>query len=204
LFRKEFVALEERHQLKLTQSKEEKQDKVPFWISITHVTFLAWTVAHNHAPVLFVGAFLLFLGFYHATKAFQEPLNLKPPVLVGFFLAGLVVHGTLQAWWIAPLLTRVSSDALLLLSAILTTFNDNAEITFLATLIPTLDEQMKYAIVAGAVTGGGLTVIANAPNPLGQSILSKHFQQGISAIGLLKGLLRRLLSWEFAFISFGR
>jgi hypothetical protein len=189
IFRKEFVKLDEKRNKLIEKSGKEDHDRVPFWISMVHVMFLAWTVVHNYYPVMFIGIFLLFLGFYHATATFQEPLNLKPPILVGFFLAGLIVHGTLQAWWIAPLLTRVSSDNLFLLSGILTSFNDNAEITFLATLIPTFDEAMKYAIVAGAVTGGGLTVIANAPNPLGQSVLGKYFDQGISAVQLLLGAL---------------
>lgn len=186
-FRKEFEQLEKNKQLK--GIKEEKEEGVPFWISLVHVLFLAWIVVHNHYPPLFIGGFLLFLGFYQATSTYQEPLNLKPPVLVGFFLAGLVVHGTLQAWWIGPLLGMASEEALLVLSAVLSSFNDNAEITFLATLIPTFDDAMKYAVVAGAVTGGGLTVIANAPNPLGQSILSRYFDQGISAVQLLLGAL---------------
>ena len=44
-------------------------------------------------------------------------------------------------------------------------------------------------MVAGAVTGGGLTVIANAPNPAGQSILSKFFPGGVSPAKLLLGAL---------------
>ncbi|MGA8165309.1 MAG: putative Na+/H+ antiporter [Waddliaceae bacterium] len=190
LFRSEFKVLEKRKQ---AQRKEEKQTgkekKIPFWISLVHVIFLVWTVAHNHYPAIFVGAFLLFLGFYEATLPYQKVIRLRPPVLVGFFLAGLVAHGTLQGWWIAPLLENLDEKLLFIFSTILTSFNDNAEITFLATLIPTFDEAMKYAVVAGAVTGGGLTVIANAPNPSGQTILKKYFHQGISAISLLAAAL---------------
>ena len=131
-----------------------------------------------------VGSFLLFLGFYQATLPFQTTLSLKTPVLVGFFLAGLVVHGSMQGWWISLLLTNVNESALFFLATALTAFNDNAEITFLSTLIPTLSDEMKYVIVSGAVTGGGLTVIANAPNPAGQAILSPFFGQGVSAIRL--------------------
>jgi hypothetical protein len=43
-------------------------------------------------------------------------------------------------------------------------------------------------LVAGAVTGGGLTVIANAPNPAGVSILRSRFDGGaVSPLGLLMG-----------------
>jgi hypothetical protein len=110
-------------------------------------------------------------------------------VLVGFFLAGLVIHGGLQQWWIEPILGSLNEVSLMLGATVLTAFNDNAAITFLCTLVPTFTEGMKYAAVAGAVTGGGLTVIANAPNPAGQSILSEYFPGGISAAGLLLGAL---------------
>ena len=162
---------------------------MPVGITMVHVAFLAWTVVHGAYPAIFLGAFFLFLGYYQATGFYQKPINLRPPILVGFFLAGLMVHGTLQQWWITPVLGSVSEEALMSISVFLTSFNDNAEITFLASLIPTFDDAMKYAVVAGAVTGGGLTVIANAPNPSGQSILKEYFANGISAMGLLVGAL---------------
>jgi Na+/H+ antiporter NhaD/arsenite permease-like protein len=74
-------------------------------------------------------------------------------------------------------------------AAVLTAFNDNAAITYLATLVPDFPEAMKYAVVSGAVAGGGLTVIANAPNPAGQSILSRFFPNGVSAGSLFLGAL---------------
>ena len=49
-----------------------------------------------------IGGFLFFLGFTNATAAYQSAVDIKTPLLVGFFLAGLVVHGGLQAWWIGP------------------------------------------------------------------------------------------------------
>jgi len=112
---------------------------------------------------------------------------LRPALLVGFFLAGLVVHGGLQAWWIAPVLGSLSQNALFFGAAVLTAFNDNAAITYLASLVPNLTDAMKYAVMAGAVTGGGLTVIANAPNPAGQAILAKYFPDGVSPAWLFLG-----------------
>ena len=151
--------------------------------------FLAWTVVQLHYPVLFIGGFLFFLGFAKATSPFQTPVDLRAPLLVGFFLAGLVVHGRLQGWWIAPSLEGLTELPLFFGSTILTAFNDNALITYLATLVPNLDESLRYAVVAGAVAGGGLTVIANAPNPAGQALLAEFFEDGISPIGLLGGAL---------------
>jgi predicted cation transporter len=110
-------------------------------------------------------------------------------MLVGFFLAGLVIHGGLQAWWIEPVLSHLTAFPLLLGATVLTAFNDNAAITYLATLVPGFTEHLKNAVVAGAICGGGLTVIANAPNPAGQSILEKYFPEGVSPLGLFLAAL---------------
>ena len=120
-----------------------------------------------------------------ATAVYQSRVDLKAPLLVGFFLAGLVIHGGLQGWWIAPVLASLSEQPLFFGATLLTAFNDNALITYLATLVPDLSDGLKAAIVEGAVTGGGLTVIANAPNPAGQSLLSRFFEDGVSPLGLL-------------------
>lgn len=170
------------------QAKRDER-RVPVWVTLGHILFMGWTVMNAHYPVLLVGGFLFFLAFYEVTQDYQSNLVLRSPILVGFFLAGLVIHGGLQQWWIAPVLGRLSEVPLMLGAIGLTAFNDNAAITYLSTLVPGLTDGMKYAVVAGAVTGGGLTVIANAPNPAGQSILSKFFPDGISPLGLLMGAL---------------
>jgi hypothetical protein len=162
---------------------------VPFWVTLTHIGFLVWTVVNSHSAALFVGGFLFFLGFARATAPYQSQIQLKAPLLVGFFLAGLVIHGGLQGWWIAPVLGSLSETPLFTVSALLTTFNDNALITYLATLVPNLGEQMRVAIVGGAVIGGGLTVIANAPNPAGQALLGRFFENSVSPLRLLAGAL---------------
>jgi hypothetical protein len=162
---------------------------VPGWITTVHLLFMFWTVVNAHYPVLFVGGFLFFLGFARATAPHQTPVDLRSPLLVGFFLAGLVIHGGLQAWWIAPVLGALSELPLFFGALVLTAFNDNALITFLATLVPNMSDAAHYAVVAGAVGGGGLTVIANAPNPAGQAILGRHFEDGISPLGLFLGAL---------------
>jgi hypothetical protein len=162
---------------------------VPLWVTAVHVLFMSWSVFNAHHPVLLIGGFLFFLAFYIATEDFQNRLDLRGPILVGFFLAGLVIHGGLQQWWIAPTLSGLGEWPLFFMATTLTAFNDNAAITYLATLVPDFHDAMKHAVVAGAVTGGGLTVIANAPNPAGQSILGKHFGEGISPLGLFLGAL---------------
>jgi hypothetical protein len=175
---------------------DERDDPVPAWITIVHVFFMGWTIFNAHHPELFIPGLLFFLGFAQVTSPFQNRINLKPALLVGFFLGGLVIHGGVQGWWIAPVLGNLAEVPLMVVSTVLTAFNDNAAITYLSTLVPGLTDSLKYAVVAGAVAGGGLTVIANAPNPAGQAILKKYFKNGVSPIGILGGaLLPTVIVW---------
>ena len=193
-FRKNFKSLNEKS-LKEAGSNDDKDAKVPAWIIIVHLSFLAWTVFTLHHPAVFVGGFLFFLAFTIATDHHQYTISIKGPLLVGLFLAGLVTHGGLQGWWISPVLSAFNETALFVGSVVLTAFNDNAAITFLASQVPSFNidsitaEKLRYAVVAGAVTGGGLTVIANAPNPAGQNLLSKYFGNEIVPFKLLLGAL---------------
>jgi hypothetical protein len=171
----------------------------PPWVTAVHLAFMAWTVYTSHYRALFLGGFLVFLGFVKATAPYQSRIDLKAPLLVGFFLAGLVIHGGLQAWWIAPVLARLSETPLFVGTTLLTAVNDNALITYLATLVPTLDDRLKMAVLEGAVTGGGLTVIANAPNPAGQALLGRFFDGAISPLHLLLGALIPTLIAALAF-----
>lgn len=176
--------------------------RIPAWVTAVHLLFMAWTVATAHYPALFVGGFLFFIGFVKATSPYQSQLELKSPLLVGFFLAGLVIHGGLQGWWIQPLLAHLSEHPLFVGATVLTAFNDNALITYLATLVPDLGDHLKIAVVEGAVTGGGLTVIANAPNPAGQALLARFFGGAIFPVGLLAGALLPTVVAALAFRAF--
>jgi hypothetical protein len=188
IFRKEFAQLAIHTQI-IPPDDAEGLEPVPPWITGVHVAFLGWTVLVAHEPALFIGGFLFFLAFTTATTAYQDEINMRSPMLVGFFLAGLVVHGGLQGWWIEPVLSRLGEFPLLIGATVLTAFNDNAAITYLATLVPNFSDSLKVAVVSGAISGGGLTVIANAPNPAGQSLLQKYFPNGIAPGGLLLAAL---------------
>ncbi len=188
-FRSEFARMEAVSSLAGADDHGTAGHPIPAWITVVQLGFLAWTVFVAHQPVLFVAGFLFYLGFAQATVQHQHPLELGPPLLVGFFLAGLVVHGGLQGWWIEPVLTRLGERPLFLGALGLTAFNDNAAITYLATLVPGFTEGLRYAVLAGAVAGGGLTVIANAPNPAGQAILGRFFPDGVKPLGLFLGAL---------------
>ncbi len=181
IFRKQLRSLTARA---AEEKPTRRRPPVPAWITLVHLGFVAFTVWQAHHPVMFIAAFLFFLAFTQATAHHQETLDLRSPILVGFFLAGLVVHGGLQTWWIQPILGRLGEIPLFLGATILTAFNDNAAITYLASLVPGFTDSLKYAVVAGAVTGGGLTVIANAPNPAGQAILARFFPEGVKPLAL--------------------
>lgn len=170
-------------------SWQERETPIPVWVTMAHLAFLTWTVLNVHFPVLFIGGFLFFIAFTVATQHHQNPVSLRGPILVGFFLGALVIHGGCQSWWIGPVIKSLSDQMLMLGATILTAFNDNAAITYLAAQVPGISMSAKYAVVAGAVTGGGLTVIANAPNPAGQSILARYFKDGVSPLGLALGAL---------------
>ena len=176
----------------------------PLWIFLTHLLFMAWTVQTllAHHTALMVAGLLFFLAFTAATSEHQSSLSLRGPQLVGFFLAGLVVHGGLQSWWIGPVLGSLGKWPLFFGATGLTAINDNAAITYLASQVLAFSpfdaatgaklsgdalktvEALHYAVLAGAVTGGGLTVIANAPNPAGLAILGRRFAGGVSPVKL--------------------
>lgn len=177
-FKAEFLKL----QLKIQRTAG---SKVPAWVMLVHVLFLGAVVGASHHTTLFFGLFLFFVGFVTATREYQHVLKIKEALLVAFFLGGLVVLGTMQSWWLQPLLAKLRDHELYLGGIALTSVTDNAALTYLASLVENLSESARYAIVAGSVVGGGLTVIANAPNPIAFGMLSTYFgKDGISPLQL--------------------
>lgn len=179
LFSKELVRTEQ-------QATDTTTAKMPALMIAAHITFLTLVVLFAHYPVVFMGLFLFFLGFATAYQRYQNPLILREALLVAFFLGGLVVLGGQQQWWLQPLLMGMNDTAVYFGATALTAITDNAALTYLGSLVEGLSEEFKIALVAGAVTGGGLTVIANAPNPAGFAILKSKFdEQAIHPLGLL-------------------
>lgn len=173
---------------------------VPASIVVVHLIFLALVVVFAHHPAVFMGLFLFFMGFTTAYQRHQNPLILKEALLVAFFLAGLVVLGGLQQWWLEPLLMGMNVDSVYFGATALTAITDNAALTYLGSLVTGLSEEFKLALVAGAVTGGGLTLIANAPNPAGAAILKEKFAEDtIHPLGLLMAALAPTLVAILAF-----
>ena len=174
---------------------------VPLVVTLIHLGFLAAVVVLGHHPELFLGVFMLFLGFTSAYQRYQSPLIIKEGLLVGFFLAGLVVLGGMQQWWLQPIVESLSPLALFFGAMSLTAITDNAALTYLGSLIDNISPHAQYMLMAGAVTGGGLTVIANAPNPAGVSLLRRGFQdESIGALGLLAGALAPTAVAALAFL----
>ncbi len=184
----------------MAQATRTETTPVPLAVVAVHLLFLLGLVVFAHYPSVFMGLFLFFLGFATAYERHQNPLILREALLVAFFLAGLVVLGGLQQWWLEPVLMGLNADSVFFGATVLTAFTDNAALTYLGSLVEGLSPEFKVALVAGAVTGGGLTVIANAPNPAGVAILRGSFQdQTIHPLGLLLAALPPTLVAILAF-----
>ncbi len=170
-----------RKELALTGKRDEDQGSegarvpVPWIVILIHLVFLAGIVVFAHHPAIFMGLMMLFVGYCASYEQYQDRLMIKEGLMVGFFLAGLIVLGGLQQWWLQDLLAGLSPTVLFWGATALTAVTDNAALTYLGSLVEGTNEVWKYMLVAGAVTGGGLTVIANAPNPAGFSILKGCF-----------------------------
>jgi Na+/H+ antiporter NhaD/arsenite permease-like protein len=183
LFRRELSA-------RAPDRQENPQARVPAAFVLLNVLILAATVFTNHHPEAFMGLFLFFLGLSEAYRRYHDRLMLREGLMVAFFLAGLVVLGGQQRWWLQDVLSRLDETTLFYGAAALTAITDNAALTYLGSLVEGVSDDYKYSLVAGAVAGGGLTVIANAPNPAGFAILKDHFEdQSISALGLFAAAL---------------
>ncbi len=168
--------------------EETKQSQLPVPVTVMaiHVAFLVAIVLGAHHPIVFMALLMLFIGYAHSYQRYQNPLLVREGLMVGFFLAGLVVLGGLQKWWLQDLLGGLSPTVLFWGATALTAVTDNAALTYLGSLVEGTSDIWRYMLVAGAVTGGGLTVIANAPNPAGFSILKGNFPDGsISPLRLL-------------------
>jgi Na+/H+ antiporter NhaD/arsenite permease-like protein len=163
---------------KLGESKI-KTIKIPSFVLILHLILLLGVIFFVHDLIIFLGIFLIFLAVVNAFNQYQDKLIINQAFLVSLFLAGLVVLGGQQKWWLQTVLAKLTPDQIYYVATALTAVTDNAALTYLASLVDGLSDQFKYAIAAGAITGGGLTVIANAPNPAGYSILNKKFSGGI-------------------------
>jgi len=163
---------------------------MPLFVVVMHLFFLAGVVVFAHHPPVFMGLLLFFLGFASAYKRYQDRLILREGLLVSFFLAGLVVLGGQQQWWLQELLLSMDASSVYFGATALTAVTDNAALTYLGSLVDGLPDDFKYALVAGAVSGGGLTIIANAPNPAGFAILKGYFpNESVRALGLLLAAL---------------
>jgi hypothetical protein len=172
------------------EPKRRDGPRVPLLFVLLNLLILAAVVFTNHHPEAFMGLFLLFLGLAEAYRRHHDRLLLREGLMVAFFLAGLVVLGGQQRWWLQDVLSLLDETTLFYGAAALTAITDNAALTYLGSLVESVTEEYKYALVAGAVAGGGLTVIANAPNPAGFALLKDHFpDQSISALGLFAAAL---------------
>ncbi|MGB7978166.1 MAG: putative Na+/H+ antiporter [Chlamydiales bacterium] len=205
-FKKELSYMNLRKQavnIYATYSSQSEERPIPLWITLTHIGFMTLIVAVAHYPAIFIAIFLFFIGFHQATRSHQYAIRIARPLLIGLFLAGLVIHGGLQGWWVISILNGLAPLSVMGVAIALTGFNDNTAISYLTTLIPNWEEIYQYAVFTGVIAGGGLTVIANAPNPAGYGILKKHFDNGIKPVQLFLAALVPTLILYAIFYFFG-
>ncbi|MDE3055615.1 MAG: hypothetical protein KGI80_02835 [Verrucomicrobiota bacterium] len=187
-FRKELLSLDARKReletLRILRPTKVEESSIPHWIATVHLLFIALIVMVSHYPAIFLAFFFFFVAFHQVTRGHQSPIRLTRPILVGLFIAGLTVHVGLQGWWVSKILHSLSPNGVLLASVVMTGFTDNAAIAALGSLVPNWNDFYYYALFTGIIAGGGLSVIANAPNPAGYSILGRHFTGGISPLKL--------------------
>ncbi len=177
---------------------------MPWWVITLHVLLMVFVVMSAHYQNVFMSFFMAFIGLTTVTKKYQDGLKFKEAFLVGFFLAGLITFGSLQKWWLTPILEVITDKTLFFASTGLTAITDNAALTYLGSQVETLTETSKWAMVSGAITGGGLTILANAPNPAGFSILSPRFPNGsLNAAKLLLAALAPTSVAIFFFLLIG-
>lgn len=163
---------------------------MPIWVIVSHLIFMFLIVSTAHYPQVFFGLFLIFIGLVTVTNLYQDQLKFKEALLVAFFLSGLIIFGSFQRWWLEPLISSMNNTTLFMGAAGLTAITDNAALTYLGSQVPNLSDLSKWALVAGALVGGGLTILANAPNPAGFSILSSKFpDSSLNAFKLFKAAL---------------
>lgn len=178
---------------------------MPLWVIASHILFLILIVLNSHHTQVFMGLFLIFIGLTSVTKNYQDGLKFKEGLLVAFFLAGLIVFGPFQRWWLEPILTSISEKALYFAATALTAVTDNAALTYLGSQVPTLSEVSKWALVSGSISGGGLSILANAPNPAGFSILSSKFSgQTLNAFKLFLAALPMTVIVMICFMLIGK
>lgn len=203
LFRKDFRKLKHKsHKAEEAEETDAHKGPVPAWITLVHLAFLGWIISMAHYVPIFLGSYLLYLGFHQATRMHQYRLNLKRPLMVGLFLAGLVIHGGFQGWWIDPLIGDLGYGAMMLTGTVLTAFNENTTVAYLACLLDNLQPKIQYALASGLVAGGGLTIMAHAPNPAGQALLRPYFKGGISPWNLFLSALTPTLIFLGIFYFF--
>ncbi len=201
-FRKEISLMDAKRREKPLKELSFEQS-IPYWITCVHILFIVWIVSISHYPAVFIASFLFFLGFHQITKEHQYPVRLAHPMLIGLFLAGLVIHGGVQGWWVVQLLHGLSPLSVMGVAISLAAFTDNTLIAYLAAQIPNWGQVFQYVIFTGVIAGGGLTVIANAPNPAGYAILKHHFKEGIIPLRLFLAALLPTVLLYIIFYVFG-
>ena len=112
---------------------------MPPWVVGAHLAFLVLTVLSASTPEVFIGGFLFFLGLpagHRAAPAGARPAPAHARRLLprpGWSSTAPGCSGGFE-----PILSHLTDTPLFLGAVVLTAFNDNAAVTYLASLVPGL------------------------------------------------------------------
>ena len=159
--------------------------RVPAALVVVNVAILAAVVFASHDPETFMGLFLLFLGLAEAYRRHHDRLLLREGLMVAFFLAGLIVLGGQQLWWLQGVLSRLDESTLFYGAAALTAITDNAALTYLGS--SGRGHIQRLQVLARGRSRGGRRPDRDCQcaQSRGFAILKDHFEDhSINAFGL--------------------
>ncbi|WP_213357473.1 putative Na+/H+ antiporter [Chlamydiifrater phoenicopteri] len=197
IFRKEFQAFPS------TIPSRKTSEAVPWWVVVVHILFLVAVIFVRHIPVILVGVVLTFLGFRALTIMYQSPISFTKVGMVGLFFSGLILFGDLQEWWVLALMEKVSYEGHMIISFIMSMFLDNALVNYLIFKLPSANDCYHYLAISGAMSAGGLTLMANVPNIIGYLLLRPSFKvRSVSLVWLFvaalpPAVISALIFWAF-------
>lgn len=180
MFRKEFD-----HFPKVVKNASIADERVPIWLICLHVLFVAAIMSVRSVPLLMIGILILYLGLHQFTIFYQNSIRVTKVCCVGLFYAGLLILGGLQEWWMLVIMHRMSDFGYMFTSYILSMFLDNVLVNYLVHNLSVATDCFLYLVIAGCMSAGGVTILANAPNIVGYLIIKPFFPTSPVSLGRL-------------------
>lgn len=151
--------------------------KIPIWIICVHIAMAFAAMRFRSAPVLMGGVCIFYVFFHRLTVFYQNKIDFWKVCCLGVFFIGMSFVGGLQEWWILKLVKNSSDFGYMWAAYILSIFLDNVLVNLMMHDLPVVTDCYLYLVVAGCMSAGGLTLIANTPNIVSFATLRPFFQK---------------------------